>query len=48
MDKVNPRFTLRNYLLEEAIRAADKEDFSLVEKLLELSNNPYSDEIVKE
>jgi len=34
MDSVNPSFTLRNYLLEEAIRAAEKGDYSLVENML--------------
>jgi serine/tyrosine/threonine adenylyltransferase len=34
MDGVNPSFTLRNYLLEEAIREAEKGDYSLVENLL--------------
>jgi len=41
MDGVNPSFTLRNYLLEEAIREAEKGDFSLVEKMLEQSKKPY-------
>jgi len=34
MDGVNPSFTLRNYLLEEAIQEAEKGDYSLVENLL--------------
>lgn len=34
MNKVNPAFVLRNYLLEQAIRQANNKDFSEVEKLL--------------
>lgn len=42
MGKVNPKFVLRNYLLEEAIRdAEDKEDFSRIEALLALAKDPY-------
>ena len=45
MDKVNPAFVLRNYLLEEAIRAAeDKGDFSKVHELLRQSTNPFDEE----
>ena len=44
MDKYNPKFILRNYLMEEAIKQADKyEDFTKVEKLLELSINPFDE-----
>ena len=42
MDKVNPAFILRNYLLEEAIREADdKGNFKFVDQLLALSEKPY-------
>ena len=42
MNKVNPAFILRNYLLEEAIREADdKGNFKIVDKLLALSEKPY-------
>ena len=44
MNAINPKFILRNYLLEEAIRAADdQEDFSKVEELLRMSFNPYDE-----
>jgi uncharacterized protein YdiU (UPF0061 family) len=42
MNSVNPAFTLRNYLLEEAIRKAEKGDFKSVDRLLELSKSPFS------
>jgi serine/tyrosine/threonine adenylyltransferase len=49
MDAINPKFILRNYLLEEAIRAADgKEDFSKVEDLLKMSFNPYDEHSISE
>lgn len=35
MDKFNPKFILRNYLMEEAIKQADQDDnFDKVERLL--------------
>lgn len=47
MDSVNPKFILRNYLMEEAIKQADKyEDFSKVDKLLELAMNPFDEHSV--
>lgn len=42
MDQVNPSFILRNYLLEQAIRLADdKNDFSMVQRLLETSERAF-------
>ena len=34
MNAINPKFILRNYLLEESIKAAENNDFSKVEELL--------------
>lgn len=48
MNRVNPKFTLKNFMLEEAIKAAENEDFSRVNKLLELSQDPFNDELVTE
>lgn len=48
MNAVNPKFILRNYLLEEAIRAADKEDYSKVNELLKLSSNPFDEASISE
>ena len=42
MNKVNPAFILRNYLMQEAIEKAEKDsDYSMVSELLELSKTPY-------
>ena len=44
MDQINPRFILRNYLLQHAIDKALKEsDFSEVERLRVLLADPYRD-----
>ena len=44
MDAINPKFILRNYILEEAIRAADdKDDYSRVNELLQMCYNPYDE-----
>lgn len=40
MRKVNPEYILRNYMAEEAIRAAAEGDFSVVHNLLMLLRNP--------
>ena len=49
MNKVNPKFILRNYLLENAIRAADDQgDYSKVEELLTMSMDPYNEAKVSE
>ena len=44
MNKANPSFILRNYTLEEAIRAAERGDFTLVKNLLEKSKKPFDQE----
>ena len=43
MSKTNPKFTLRNYLLFEAIQDAEKGDYKLFFKLKEALQNPYED-----
>jgi serine/tyrosine/threonine adenylyltransferase len=49
MNAINPKFILRNYLLEEAIRAADDtNDFSKVDELLKMSFNPYDEHAISE
>jgi serine/tyrosine/threonine adenylyltransferase len=45
MDRVNPRFVLRNHLAHTAITmATEKRDYSEIEKLRRLLRNPYQDE----
>lgn len=39
--RVNPKFILRNYLLEDAIEKAEKNDFSELESMLKLSLEPF-------
>jgi uncharacterized protein YdiU (UPF0061 family) len=44
MDKVNPKYVLRNYMSQLAIEAAEKEDYSLIEELHVLLKNPYQEQ----
>lgn len=45
MNKVNPKYILRNYLAENAIRLAeDKKDFSEVDRLLKLLQRPFDEQ----
>ena len=43
MDSVNPNYVLRNYLAQVAIEKAEQKDFSEIEKLLTLLENPFAD-----
>ena len=45
MRKINPKYVLKNYILQEAIELAEKDDFSLVNSLLEIAQNPYDEHI---
>ncbi|KAM7433522.1 hypothetical protein ABFA07_016237 [Porites harrisoni] len=45
MKSNNPRFILRNYIAQNAISAAEKGDFSEVQQVLKLLENPYSDNV---
>lgn len=44
MNKVNPKYVLRNYMAQLAIDAANKEDYSLIEELHLLLKNPYEEQ----
>ncbi len=45
MDRVNPKYVLRNYLAETAIRkAADERDYSEIERLMRLLARPYDEQ----
>ncbi len=48
MDKVNPKFILRNYLMEEAIRKAEKDDFTRVDELLKMAIDPFNEKNISE
>jgi uncharacterized protein YdiU (UPF0061 family) len=44
MHGVNPKYIMRNYLLQVAIEKAHKKDFSEVERLLEILRRPYDEQ----
>jgi serine/tyrosine/threonine adenylyltransferase len=44
MDLVNPKYVLRNYMAQMAINAAHKEDYSMLEELYSLLQNPYDEQ----
>jgi uncharacterized protein YdiU (UPF0061 family) len=44
MNRVNPKFILRNHLAQTAIEKAQQDDFSEVEKLLQILSNPFDDQ----
>ena len=44
MDRVNPKYVLRNHLAQTAIELAQKKDFSEVNKLLKILESPYDEQ----
>ncbi len=40
---INPKYVLRNYMAQEAIDAAEQKDYSLVNDLLSILQNPYDE-----
>ncbi|GAQ87461.1 hypothetical protein KFL_003540140 [Klebsormidium nitens] len=44
MNRVNPRYVLRNYMLQNAIAAAETGDYGEVRTLLRLMRTPYEDQ----
>ncbi|KAF3978127.1 MAG: YdiU family protein [Methylococcales symbiont of Iophon sp. n. MRB-2018] len=48
MNRVNPKYVLRNYLSQQAIDKAEQGDFSLVNDLLEVMRRPYDEQADKE
>jgi len=43
MLKANPKYVLKNYMLQEAIEKAEEGDYRLVEALFEIAQNPYAE-----
>ena len=43
MNQMNPKFILRNYMAQEAIEAAEKNDFSLLNTLLIVLTQPFEE-----
>jgi uncharacterized protein YdiU (UPF0061 family) len=44
MQRVNPKYVLRNHLAEEAIRRAEAGDFTEVQRLLKVLQRPYDEQ----
>ncbi len=43
MLSANPKYVLKNYMLQEAIDAAEKGDFSVVDNLFKIAQNPFNE-----
>ncbi|CAK0752240.1 hypothetical protein CVIRNUC_002131 [Coccomyxa viridis] len=48
MNSVNPRYVLRNWIAQNAITMAEKGDYSEVERVLRLLEQPFSDDAAQE
>lgn len=44
MNRINPKYVLRNYMAQLSIEAADKEDYSVVDELYTLLQKPYDEQ----
>ena len=43
MLKTNPKYVLKNYILQEAIDVAEEGDFTLVDDLFKIAQDPYAE-----
>ena len=44
MNKVNPKYVLRNYMAQLAIDEANKGNYTLIDELFTMLKNPYNDQ----
>ena len=44
MNEVNPKYVLRNYLAQQAIDLAEKQDYTLLKQLQKVLENPYDEQ----
>jgi len=44
MNRINPKYALRNYMAQLAIDAADKGDYSLIDEMYQLLKKPYDEQ----
>ena len=45
MKKINPKFILRNYMLQDAITKAEQGDYTLVNDFLKIAQNPFDEHL---
>lgn len=43
MQKINPKYVLKNHILQEAIEAAESGDYTMVDELLVVAHDPFSE-----
>ena len=48
MKSVNPKYVLRNYLAQNAIKAAELGNYTLIERLLKVLEHPYDEQANEE
>ena len=43
MKKINPKYIIKNYMLQEAIEKAHEGEYSAVDDLLKIAQNPFDE-----